>query len=214
LTKKKIIEILFNGEKYRVERFVFLIIFWLFVLYLSTEFQISLPVILVPVLILALIMSVIKITWYNKKYNIPRKALDWVELVLCSIVLVVVFFLVFQGDKLDNEKSFPLYMVVSTLEKKKIDFKEINNNDKNLFQKELVSIQPKVFKLEKGTLSIYVFPTSEELVKGKEAFEQGTATVSLEPYEEFTINNVLIFYVEGSAEISEVIQNTVQRLVE
>ncbi|WP_047984397.1 hypothetical protein [Ornithinibacillus californiensis] len=110
MTKKKFIEILFSRKKYRFEIFVFLIIFWLVILYLSTTLKVSLPVILTPVLILAVIMSVIKITWYNKKYNIPRKAIDWVELVLCSIVLVVVLFLVFQGDKLDNEKSLPLEM--------------------------------------------------------------------------------------------------------
>ncbi|WP_026907410.1 hypothetical protein [Paucisalibacillus globulus] len=95
MTKKNVVEYLFNGEKYRVERFVFLIIFWLVVMYLSIAFRFSLPVILVPVLMLALIISVIKIMWYNKKRNIKTSVIDWIEVVLCLIVLMVVLFLIF-----------------------------------------------------------------------------------------------------------------------
>ncbi|MFD2044591.1 hypothetical protein ACFSTA_08460 [Ornithinibacillus salinisoli] len=102
MINKKVIEFLFNGQKYRVERFIFLIIFWLVVLYLTTAFRVSLPVILVPVLMLALIMSVIKIMWYNKKQNIKTKVIDWIELVLCLIVLIVVLFLFFKENKLEN----------------------------------------------------------------------------------------------------------------
>lgn len=95
-------EFLFNGEKYRVERFVFLSIFWLVVLFISVTFRVSLPVIFVPVLIVVLIIAISKIIWYNRKRNIKTKVIDWVEVVLCLAVLIVALFLFFKENKLEN----------------------------------------------------------------------------------------------------------------
>lgn len=102
LIKKNVMEFLFNGEKYRMERFFFLIIFWLVILFISVTFQVSLPVIFVPVLMFVLMISIIKIMWYNKKRNIRTKVIDWIEVILCLVVLLVALFLFFKEDKLEN----------------------------------------------------------------------------------------------------------------
>ena len=81
-----------------MERFVFLSIFWLVVLFISVTFRVSLPVIFVPVLIVVLIIAISKIIWYNRK----TKVIDWVEVVLCLAVLIVALFLFFKENKLEN----------------------------------------------------------------------------------------------------------------
>ncbi|MFS0862174.1 hypothetical protein AB3M96_05615 [Fredinandcohnia sp. 179-A 10B2 NHS] len=73
-------------------------------------------------------------------------------------------------------------------------------------------MKPQVFTLDKGTLSIYVFPSSKEREQGKEEFEQATAAASLEPYEEYVSSNVLLFYTEGSDQTAGKIKSAIEKI--
>lgn len=93
---------LFNGKEYQVEKFVLLIVFWFVVLYLSIVFRISLLALIVPVFTLVVVMSIIKIMWYNKKKNIKTRIVDWIGMTLCLIVLMAMLFLFYKESKLEN----------------------------------------------------------------------------------------------------------------
>ncbi|WP_163538965.1 hypothetical protein [Gracilibacillus sp. YIM 98692] len=100
LFKTNIIEFLFNENKYRLEKFVLMLLFGFVVTYVSTVFRISLFVIFIPVLIFSLITSIIKIMWYNK--NMKTRVIDWIGITLCFIVLIASVFLYLKEDKLEN----------------------------------------------------------------------------------------------------------------
>ena len=100
--KDIVTKFIFNENYYRLEKFVLLLFFGFVVVYLSTVFRISLFVIFVPVLILVLITSVIKIMWYNKKENIKTMVIDWIGIILCFIVLIASAFLYWKENKLEN----------------------------------------------------------------------------------------------------------------
>ncbi|MBP2080142.1 hypothetical protein [Oceanobacillus polygoni] len=102
MLRKNVIEFLFNGKKYQVEKFILLIVFWFVVLYLSIVFRISLLALFVPVFTLVVVMSIIKIMWYNKKKNIKTRIVDWIGMTLCLIVLMAMLFLFYKENKLEN----------------------------------------------------------------------------------------------------------------
>lgn len=102
MLRKNVIEFLFNGKKYQVEKFILLIVFWFVVLYLSIVFRISLLALFVPVFTLVVVMSIIKIMWYNKKKNIKTRIVDWIGMTLCLIVLMAMLFLFYKESKLEN----------------------------------------------------------------------------------------------------------------
>lgn len=93
MTKENVIEFLFNNKKYKVEKLLIIILFWLAVLYLSAVFELSLTVLFVPLLTLSLVISIIKIMWYNKKKNIKTLVIDRIEPVL-HILVIVAFLLI------------------------------------------------------------------------------------------------------------------------
>jgi len=92
LIKENVIEFLFNENKYRIEKFVFMIWFWLVVLYLATGYRVSLTLLFALVLMFVLVLSVIKIMWYNKKKNIKTRVIDWIGIVLMVLVLIACFY--------------------------------------------------------------------------------------------------------------------------
>ncbi|RYG71294.1 hypothetical protein EU245_14605 [Lentibacillus lipolyticus] len=102
MIKEKIIEFLFNPKKYKVEKFVLMIMFWLVVLYLATAFRVSLTFIFALVLTFVLIMSIIKIMWYNKKNKIKTRVIDWVGIIFCLVVLIVALLLYYNEKRLEN----------------------------------------------------------------------------------------------------------------
>lgn len=102
LGKEKVIEFLFNEDKYRFEKFVLWIWSGLIIAYLGSVFQISLPVIFIPVLTLVLVISVIKIMKYNKARNIKTRAVDWIGIMGYLMVLIVVVFLFYREEKVEN----------------------------------------------------------------------------------------------------------------
>ncbi|MFC3040806.1 hypothetical protein ACFOGI_11160 [Virgibacillus xinjiangensis] len=102
MIKEKVIEFLFNNKKYRVEKFVLLILFWPVVLYLSTAFRISLTDLFLPVLTLIVLLSIIQIAWYNKKKEIKTGVSDWIGMIFCLIVLIAMLFINYNENKLEN----------------------------------------------------------------------------------------------------------------
>lgn len=131
-----------------------------------------------------------------------------------KIFALLIFSLLLVGCNNDSERIFSLDEVLSALEKENVNIEEVTINERIVLQMELNGVKPNVFALDKGTLSIYVFPSSEELEKGKEDFKHKTATASLEPFKEYEINNILIFYTEGSELAEKKIQTTIDGLTE
>lgn len=95
MIKENVIEFLFNENKYKVEKFVIMIWFWLAVLFLATAFRVSLTVLFASVLMLFLATSLIKIMWYNKKKNIQTRVLDWIGILFMAFVLIACFYVDF-----------------------------------------------------------------------------------------------------------------------
>lgn len=110
------------------------------------------------------------------------------------------------------EKVLSIDDVVAVLEAEGITSEETTINEINVFQRELVEVKPQVYTLDKGTLSIYVFPSTKEPEQGEKEFEQATATASLEPYEKYVRSNVLLFYTEGSEQTAEKIKIAIEKL--
>lgn len=68
----------------------------------------------------------------------------------------------------------------------------------NVFIQVLNGVSPKAYFIDGFTLSIYVFPTVELREKAMDDFEEKTDAVLLEQHKIFTVENILVFYVEGS----------------
>lgn len=100
--KAKITEFLFNEKKYRLEKFGLLLFFCFVYLYLGTVFGVSLYIFLIPFLALFFIISLIKILWYNKKEYMKTRVRDWIEIILCFIVISMSVFLYMKENKLEN----------------------------------------------------------------------------------------------------------------
>lgn len=92
MIKENVIEFLFNEHKYRVEKFVLMIWFWLVVLYLATGYRVSLTLLFAFALMFLSVLSIIKIMWYNKKKDIETRVVDWIGIVLMVLVLIACFY--------------------------------------------------------------------------------------------------------------------------
>lgn len=112
-----------------------------------------------------------------------------------------------------KEKAVSLENILLAF-KGQVSFEETNINQNNVFQKELNGVKPNVYNLDKGVLSIYVFSSAKELEEGKKEFEKSTATASLESYKEYTKDNILIFFTNGSTQTEEKIQDAISRIDE
>ncbi|UOQ83444.1 hypothetical protein [Gracilibacillus salinarum] len=97
--KHHVIEFIFNENKFRLEKFFLLLVLGWAVIYSYTVFRVSL---LVPVFILIVTTSVIKLTWYNRKENIKVKVIDWIGIILCFIVLTTAVFLHLKENKVEQ----------------------------------------------------------------------------------------------------------------
>ncbi|SES63231.1 hypothetical protein SAMN05216389_101162 [Oceanobacillus limi] len=75
MLKERVIEFLLNETKYKVEKFVLFIFFWLLVLYLVIGFHISLIAVFITVLSFGLFISFLKILWYNRKKGIKTRGI-------------------------------------------------------------------------------------------------------------------------------------------
>ncbi|UOQ85760.1 hypothetical protein [Gracilibacillus salinarum] len=81
-----------------------------------------------------------------------------------------------------------------------LELEKANLPTGNVFIQELNGVVPKAYFVDGTTLSIYVFPTVDAREKGMDDFEEKTAAASLEQHKTFTVQNALVFYVEGSEE--------------
>lgn len=82
----------------------------------------------------------------------------------------------------------------------------------NVFIQELNGVKPKAYFIDGATLSIYIFPKVETREQGMDDFEEKTATASLEQHKTFTVQNVLVFYAEGSEENNEKLAKAIDAL--
>ncbi|KGR73566.1 hypothetical protein CD29_19590 [Ureibacillus manganicus DSM 26584] len=96
MIKQKILDFLFNENRYRFTKFLFIPLFFIVAIIIGSnlsDFNQVYIVYYVPVLTLVLIISIIKITWYNKKYNIKTRITDKVS-PLIMVLFIMVFFYV------------------------------------------------------------------------------------------------------------------------
>lgn len=100
--KVNVIEFIFNENKYRIEKFVMLLLFGLVIAYLSAVFLISPLIILVPILILTLITSVIKIMWYNKRKNRKTDVMDKIGIAVLLVITIGMLLLYVNEKRLEN----------------------------------------------------------------------------------------------------------------
>src|SRR5699024_3887979 len=109
------------------------------------------------------------------------------------------------GDCSTKNASLSLANVVDSLNEDGIHFTEINDIDPDYaFKKVLNDVNPTLFSVNNNQmLSIYVFSSNAGVDAGIKEFENKTATADLEPYERYSIDNVLIFYI-----LKEVPKNT------
>lgn len=94
MIKQRILDFLFNENKYRFTKFLFILLFFIVGFIIGnnlSDFNQVYIVYYVPVLTLVLVISIIRVTWYNKKYNIKTRMIDKVQ-PLIMVLLIVVFF--------------------------------------------------------------------------------------------------------------------------
>ncbi|WP_042221934.1 hypothetical protein [Oceanobacillus manasiensis] len=103
MIKTKIIEFLFNEEKYKLEKTFLFILLFLVGLYLSYVLEFPITAIYVPFLIFGLVITIIEIAWYNKKKNIKTRTRHWVLIIVCLVILLILGFMKLQEYKLENE---------------------------------------------------------------------------------------------------------------
>lgn len=94
MIKQRILDFLFNENKYRFTKFLFILLFFIVGFIIGnnlSDFNQVYIVYYVPVLTLVLVISIIRVTWYNKKYNIKTRIIDKIQ-PLIMVLLIVVFF--------------------------------------------------------------------------------------------------------------------------
>ncbi|NIK12160.1 hypothetical protein [Alkalibacillus almallahensis] len=122
---------------------------------------------------------------------------------LCFILLAIVLGACSQQETgQSTTDNIDLEEVETTLHEQNLELKEVDLPASNAFSQKLNEVSPKVYSLEDMTLAIYIFESVDERKEGMEAFEEMNASASLESYKTYTIQNALVFYVEGKKEIN------------
>lgn len=116
MKKKKILDFLFNENKYRFTKFLLIPLFFIVAIIIGnnlSDFKQVYIVYYVPVLTFVLVIFLINITWYNKKYNIKTRIIDKVQL-LIMVLFIIVFFYVGKLSIIFNKQSI-YYFLKSTI---------------------------------------------------------------------------------------------------
>lgn len=103
LKKYSMEEFLFNSEKYKIEKFIVLIVSFFLAVYLTISLHISFRIVIIPILLVLLTIRLTKIKWYNKRRNIQEPATDWFRIIIIAIALFVVVFQYVEETMLKNK---------------------------------------------------------------------------------------------------------------
>ncbi|SIS45347.1 hypothetical protein [Salimicrobium flavidum] len=101
--KYSIQDFLFNKEKYKIEKFILLVLFYFLSLYLTISFHIPIRIVFIPFLLVLLTINLTKIKWYNKRKNIQKSGGDWFKVTIIVIALSVVVFQYVEEVTLKNK---------------------------------------------------------------------------------------------------------------
>ncbi|XEC94336.1 hypothetical protein AB6A23_23960 [Paenibacillus tarimensis] len=102
---------------------------------------------------------------------------------------------------MNNEKTITVLQIEDLFEKHGIPLAEPTElNTENVFLKTLNGVKPETFMINDDQLvSIYVYSSSNGVMKGIKDFEDKTATADVSAHSRYKVANVLIFYAaEGS----------------
>ncbi|ALC92420.1 hypothetical protein AM500_23625 [Bacillus sp. FJAT-18017] len=92
---------------------------------------------------------------------------------------------------------------------------EINNAERieeNIFHQDLNRLEPVIYNLSEGQISVYVFQNEYEVDSAANQFNESTATMNLIGYQIYKSRNVLMFYAGRSDEINAKIDQAVREM--
>ncbi|MFI8685769.1 hypothetical protein [Rossellomorea sp. NPDC077527] len=116
-------------------------------------------------------------------------------------------------DSSPNTKDITLKEVLNVIREQGLELEDTSDLPKeNVFIQKLNGVTPEVYGLEGNTLSIYIFPTSNERGKAVQAFEEKTATYDLIEHQEYGIHNLLVFYVSEDEKIQDELFDALQSI--
>jgi len=92
---ERIIEFLFNAEKYRKMKmaltFIYILAFFIVnVNHLATTYQMYLFLFIIVILLFA--NKLLKIVWYNRKMKVATSKREWIEVSVIAILFVIILF--------------------------------------------------------------------------------------------------------------------------
>ncbi|MGR9048656.1 hypothetical protein ACQ4XT_08510 [Halobacillus faecis] len=82
----------------------------------------------------------------------------------------------------------------------------------NAFTRELNGVSPEAFFIDGDTLSIYVFPSTDERKEGMDDFEEKSAAAGVVEHEKYTHKNILVFYELGNEEVDSKLKSAINGL--
>lgn len=82
----------------------------------------------------------------------------------------------------------------------------------NAFTRELNGVSPEAYFIDGDTLSIYVFPSTDERKEGMDDFEEKSSAAGVAEHEKYTRKNILVFYELGNEETNSKLKSAINGL--
>ncbi|UGB28728.1 hypothetical protein [Metabacillus sp. B2-18] len=115
-------------------------------------------------------------------------------------------------EKSSNTINLTLEDVKTVITEQGFELQKEDLSSENFFIQELNDITPEVYILENNTLSVYVFPSSNDREKGVQVFEETTAAAELVEHKAYELSNILVFYVSDDEKIQNRLLDALQNL--
>ncbi|QHE51520.1 hypothetical protein [Pontibacillus sp. HMF3514] len=114
------------------------------------------------------------------------------------------------NPSVSHTQNLSLEEVTETFNKQGLSLEDIDLPKRNVFTREYNGVTPKTYSLQNRALTIYIYQTTHDRIKGMEAFKNATAAASLESYETYTAKNVLVFHGGESESVKQTLQEVFQ----
>jgi hypothetical protein len=105
-----------------------------------------------------------------------------------------------------------LELVEESLRTQGLEINKAERIEENIFHQDLNRLEPVIYNLSEGQISVYVFQNEYEVDSAIDQFNESTATMNLIGYQIYKARNVLMFYAGGSDEISAKIDQAVREM--
>ncbi|WP_043931289.1 hypothetical protein [Bacillus sp. EB01] len=105
-----------------------------------------------------------------------------------------------------------LELVEESLRTQGLEINKAERIEENIFHQDLNRLEPVIYNLSEGQISVYVFQNEHEVDSAINQFNESTATMNLIGYQIYKASNVLMFYAGGSDEISVKIDQAVREM--